>query len=40
MMEEHDLKMQAIDERLEQISVKLDRIAELILKGRSSNGHE
>jgi hypothetical protein len=39
-MERHELTMQAIDERLGQITVKLDRIAELILKGRSSNGHE
>src|ERR1022692_4581869 len=39
-MERHELTMQAIDERLEQITVKLDRIAELIFKDRSSNGHE
>ena len=32
--------MQAIDERLEQISIKVERIAELIFKDRSSNGHE
>jgi hypothetical protein len=39
-MENHRLRMEAIDERLEQITVKLDRIAELIFKDRSSNGHE
>ena len=39
-MEGHRLRMEAIDERLEQIGIKLDRIAELIFKDRSSNGHE
>ena len=39
-MEEHRLRMAAIDERLEQITVKLDRIADLIFRDRSSNGHE
>jgi hypothetical protein len=39
-MEEHRLRMEAIDERLEQITIKLDRIAELIFRDRSSNGHE
>lgn len=39
-MADHELRMAAIDERLEQITIKLDRIAELIFKDRSSNGHE
>jgi len=39
-MQDHKLRLEAIDERLEQITVKLDRIADLIFRDRSSNGHE
>ncbi len=39
-MERHELMMQSIDERLGQTSIKVDRIAELIFRDRSSNGHE
>jgi hypothetical protein len=39
-LERHELTMRAIDERLEQISIKVDRIAELIFRDRSSNGHD
>jgi len=39
-MADHELTMQAIDQRLEQIGVKLDRFAELIFRDRASNGHD
>ena len=37
-LEDHDLTMKAVDERLDQISKNLELLSDLILKGRGGNG--